>query len=210
MFRNIIWDVDGTLFDTYPLIAAAFRAAINALGKDAPLDWIESLSQKSFGFCTDMLANKYNLSPEILRGNFDRHYAQILPENNPPITGVITICNYILTINGKNVIVTHRSSKGTEALLAAHQMKAYFSGWLGSDDGYPRKPDPAVFEATLKQHNLKKEETITVGDRDIDILAGQAAGVFSCYFGDPPPEINPDLVIQNFAELYQFLVNCNR
>jgi phosphoglycolate phosphatase-like HAD superfamily hydrolase len=28
MFRNIIWDVDGTLFDTYPAIARAFKAAL--------------------------------------------------------------------------------------------------------------------------------------------------------------------------------------
>jgi phosphoglycolate phosphatase-like HAD superfamily hydrolase len=38
MFRNIIWDVDGTLFDTYPAIAKAFQVALNDLGKDASLD----------------------------------------------------------------------------------------------------------------------------------------------------------------------------
>jgi phosphoglycolate phosphatase-like HAD superfamily hydrolase len=34
MFRNIIWDVDGTLFDTYPAIARAFQTALNDLGSD--------------------------------------------------------------------------------------------------------------------------------------------------------------------------------
>ena len=47
MFRNIIWDVDGTLFDTYPAIAKAFRAALNDAGKDAALDWIEELAKIS-------------------------------------------------------------------------------------------------------------------------------------------------------------------
>jgi phosphoglycolate phosphatase-like HAD superfamily hydrolase len=30
-FSNVIWDVDGTLFDTYPAIARAFKAALNEL-----------------------------------------------------------------------------------------------------------------------------------------------------------------------------------
>ena len=38
MFRNIIWDVDGTLFDTYPAIAQAIKAALHELGKDASLN----------------------------------------------------------------------------------------------------------------------------------------------------------------------------
>ncbi|MGE5598647.1 MAG: HAD hydrolase-like protein, partial [Bacteroidota bacterium] len=32
MLRNIIWDVDGTLFDTYPPIAKAFQEALDELG----------------------------------------------------------------------------------------------------------------------------------------------------------------------------------
>ncbi len=32
MIRNIIWDADGTLFDTYPAIASAFQAAMADLG----------------------------------------------------------------------------------------------------------------------------------------------------------------------------------
>jgi phosphoglycolate phosphatase-like HAD superfamily hydrolase len=56
MIRNIIWDVDGTLFDTYPAIAQAFKAALNDLGADASLDWIEGLARKSLGRCASTLA----------------------------------------------------------------------------------------------------------------------------------------------------------
>jgi len=37
MFRNIIWDVDGTLFDTYPSMAKAFQAALSDLGEAVSL-----------------------------------------------------------------------------------------------------------------------------------------------------------------------------
>ncbi len=94
-------------------------------------------------------------------------------------------------------------------MLAANNMTAYFVGWLTRDDGYPRKPDPAVFEAILETHHLKREETITVGDREIDILAGRAAGVATCFFGLEPKAIDADLIISDFRDLYQFLVSEN-
>jgi phosphoglycolate phosphatase-like HAD superfamily hydrolase len=209
MIRNIIWDVDGTLFDTYPLIAQAFRLAINDLGADAPLDWIESLARISFRFCATALAEKCHHESDLILKHFKDHYARIPALDSPPFPGVAALCQMIVLQGGKNVIVTHRSRKGTEELLAAHHMAASFSDLIGSDAGYPRKPDPAAFKAILRHNDLDKNETITVGDRDIDIQAGQAAGVFSCLFGQPSREIKPDLVVHDFAELHQFIVNCN-
>jgi phosphoglycolate phosphatase-like HAD superfamily hydrolase len=120
---------------------------------------------------------------------------------------VIAVCEHICTIGGKNVIVTHRGRTGTNELLTAHNMTHYFAGCLARDDGYPRKPDPAAFESSLKLHNLPRQETMTVGDRDIDILAGRAAGIFTCLFGPDADGVNPDLRIDSFEELYRFLTS---
>jgi phosphoglycolate phosphatase-like HAD superfamily hydrolase len=88
-------------------------------------------------------------------------------------------------------------------------MAGYFVGCLTRDDGYPRKPDPAIFEAALEMYHLKRVETLTIGDRDIDILAGQAAGIWSCFYGAIPDGVNADLVISDFDELYWHLVKHN-
>jgi phosphoglycolate phosphatase-like HAD superfamily hydrolase len=57
MIQNIIWDVDGTLFDTYPPIARAFKSAIKHLGGvgDASIDWIEELSKISLSHCVSKI-----------------------------------------------------------------------------------------------------------------------------------------------------------
>ena len=128
------------------------------------------------------------------------------PEEQPPFSGVIAICDYICTKGGKNVIVTHRGRQGTADLLAAHHMSGYFAGCLTRDDGYPKKPDPAAFEAILKAHNLEREQTIAVGDRDIDVLAGQAAGLITCLFGSETEGAVADLTGSSFDELYRYLV----
>jgi phosphoglycolate phosphatase-like HAD superfamily hydrolase len=205
MFQNIIWDVDGTLFDTYPAIAKAFRAALRDFGKDASLDWIEGLAKKSLGYCATTLAAQYQLNEEDVATAFGDHYDRTQPEEQPPFPGVRALCEYICSIKGKNVIVTHRGQAGTAELLAANNMSCYFTGCLARDDGYPKKPDPAAFEAILRLHDLKREETIAVGDRDIDILAGQAAGLFTCLFSSETAGIVADLTISSFDELYSYL-----
>ena len=207
MFQNIIWDVDGTLFDTYPAIAKAFRAALNDWGQDASLDWIETLAKKSLGYCVSTLADKYHLSEKDIDQAFGEHYDHTKPEEQPLFPGVKAVCDYICSIGGKNVIVTHRGQESTEELLAANNMIQYFAGFLTRDDGYPKKPQPAAFEAILQKHNLQSKETLTVGDRDIDVLAGQAAGIFTCLFGSESESVEADLTISNFDELRHYLVS---
>lgn len=210
MLQNIIWDVDGTLFDTYPSIAKAFKAALDDLGESVALYEIERLARKSLSYCITALAGQYHLHKDDIEQKFVAYYDLITPEDQPPFPGVMALCEYICAIGGKNVIITHRGQEGTAELLAVHHMAPYFTGCLTRDDGYPRKPDPAAFTAVLKQYCLKSKETIAVGDRDIDVLAGQAAGVSTCFFGSASEGIPADLVISNFDELYQYIVITNK
>ncbi len=205
MFRNIIWDVDGTLFDTYPAIARAFQAALRDLGHDAPVDWLQGLAEVSMDHCFGALVGTYHVDPQELERHVGEHYGQIRPEDQPPFPGVVELCRHICSIGGKNVIVTHRTGAGAFELLAAHGMSDYFAGAIGREDDYPRKPDPAAFVATLERHGLSPAETLAVGDRDIDTQAARAAGLFTCLF-DPDAGLEAaDLVIGNFGELAKFL-----
>jgi phosphoglycolate phosphatase-like HAD superfamily hydrolase len=206
MFRNIIWDVDGTLFDTYPAIARAIKSALNDLGKDAPIAWITEVARQSLSQCDTVLADKYHLDKGALECAIEKHFDRITFEENPPFPGVAKLCQYICSIDGKNVIVTHRGRKGTQGLLTTHKLDEYFAGYITRDDGYPRKPAPAAFEAALAIYHLEREETLTVGDRDIDIQAGQAAGLFSCFYRSTADCVEADLVIGSFGELYEYLV----
>ena len=105
------------------------------------------------------------------------------------------------------MIVTHRGHEGTTELLVANKMDHFFAGCIARDDGYPKKPNPAAFEAILKTHNLPREQTMTVGDREVDILAGQAAGIFTCGFRLYTHERIADLSISTFEELYDYLTS---
>lgn len=205
MIRNIVWDFDGTLFDTYPAITKAFQAALNQNGFTAPLDWIESLAKQSLGYCAATLADHFHIDPDSFGQAFHTHYASVLPEDQPPFPGVIEILLAVCTKGGKNLIVTHRGKESMLVLLDAYKMTEYFEGFITHNDGYPKKPDPAAFQALLEKYNLRVTETLAVGDRDIDVLAGSAAGLVTCLFGHPQDDCSADIHIRSFDELSEYL-----
>jgi HAD superfamily hydrolase (TIGR01509 family) len=204
VIRYLIWDMDGTLFDTYPAIAGALGAALGDLGASASLDWIEGLAKKSLSHCASTLISKFNVNSEELQERFGQYYGSITPQEQPPFPGVIDVCEYMRSSGGTNVIVTHRGRESTNRFLTAHNMAHYFADMITGDDNYPRKPDPASFEAMIEKHNFRREETLAIGDRDIDILAGQAAGVRTCFLG-AEPQVSADYIITDFATLHRIM-----
>ena len=205
MFRNIIWDVDGTLFDTYPAMTRAFQAALGDFGKTTKTSCIERRIKVSIERCTAAMAARFLLDENTLAQAFEAHYKMIKAEDQLPFPGVKAVCEAIQARGGKNVIVTHRGKTSTEALLAAHSMGGFFAGCLTGNDGYPRKPDPAAFNAALQLFNLNPAETLTVGDRDIDIQAGSSAGLLTCRFNPHNEDVVADLTVMDYEELMRFL-----
>jgi phosphoglycolate phosphatase-like HAD superfamily hydrolase len=205
--RNIIWDVDGTLFDTYPAISRAFRAALHEFGEDASLERITALARDSLGHCTTTLVEEYRLDEARFEAAVDRHYESTKPEDQPPFPGAKEVCEHICQVGGQNVIVTHRGPQGTAELLSASGLSGLFSGCITRADAYPRKPDPASFNAIIERHGLTRAATMSIGDRDIDVLAGKAAGIVTCFFGQATAGVDADLAITDFGELADLLTS---
>jgi HAD superfamily hydrolase (TIGR01549 family) len=199
--RNLIWDVDGTLFDTYPAIARAFRAALRDFGHDTSLERIVALARESLALCTTTLAEERDLDQARFEEAVARQYETTRAADQPLFPGAKAICERICEGGGQNVIVTHRGPRGTAELLAANGLSGLFSGFVTRADAYPRKPDPASFNAVIERHGLIRAETMSIGDRDIDVLAGRAAGVVTCFFGRTNAGVDADLVITEFGEL---------
>ncbi len=200
MIRNLIWDVDGTLFDTYPAINGAFRSALHDLGADASLESISLLTLVSLDHCASVLAETFDLPVETVERGFRDRYAERALSDSPPFPGVVDVCRYIGSIGGTNVIVTHRRRSSTEALLAANGMEHLFAGLLSAAEGYPRKPDPAMFEAAIDAFELDRAATMAIGDRALDVEAARAAGVRSCLFS-PDGDGEADLLVNAFSQL---------
>jgi len=207
MIRSLIWDAGGTLFNTYPAAVMAFRRALHERGLSVPQTRILELCKHSLRHCTTTLARDFELDRSVLYTSFKEYYAQIPLSAQYPFPGVVDVCALVCEHGGDNFVVTHRCRASLMALMAEYQMAHYFSDFITSDDGYPRKPDPASIQALLQRHALVLDATLAIGDRDIDIRAAMRAGVHTCFFGEVPSNVQPDLTITDFQDLKRMLLD---
>ncbi len=209
MIRNLIWDFDGTLFDTYPAFAQAFISALAGYGHSVNETDVLHLARIGLGYCTTELATRYHLSQEDVGQAFQAHYSQIKLEKQVLMPGALDVCKFIAWNGGVNVIVTHRGRKSTLALLRAHVVRDLFQDLITADDGFPKKPDPAGMETIIKRNGLVKDFSLVVGDRELDIEAGIAAGVRTCVLGENKQNIVADYHVSNLLELYEIVLTEN-
>lgn len=205
MIWYLIWDAGGTLFDTYPAVVEACQAVLGGFGKEASSDWVMALCKQTTSYGIYTLAKTFSLDEETFQQHFKQSYADIGAQYQPPFPGVEAVCRYVCEMGGQNFIVTHRSRDSLEALLTAHSMAQYFTDFITQEDAYPRKPDPAAIEALLVRYALDRDQCLLVGDRDLDIVAGQRAGIHTCFFGSEPHATQPDLEITDYTVLLRWL-----
>jgi phosphoglycolate phosphatase-like HAD superfamily hydrolase len=207
-FSTLLWDMDGTLFDTYPAIRQAIIDIFATHG--VTLDPIEvaRLLASTFDDCVTILSARHHLDADVIRTQYHAHPGPFNPGEQPPFPGVVDLCQRVIAAGGANLIFTHRGRKSLDDFLALYAMNALFADTLTADEGFPRKPDPTAFLAILARNGIAAKDTLAIGDRDLDIQAGNAAGMQTCFFspptfpgGAPLPEATPDYTIATYAEL---------
>lgn len=210
MIRNILWDFDGTLVDTYPAMTYALSQTLRSIGISMEFNLIDGLVRRSLSGCIETIHQRYGASAEDLRAGFRSHYSAIPPAKQPLFPGVVEVCKAVLKAGGVNVIVTQRSTESTMQILGAHSVAHLFAGVISSQDGFPPKPDPGMVREAIRRHRLIPSQTLLVGDRELDIQAGVAAGVATCLFGDAKTDEALDYHIHNYAELSEILAREER
>ena len=210
MIRNILWDVDGVLFDTHPAITYALSRSLNGMGLTVAMNEIDGLVQKSLDVCIATLSRRFRLDPDLLRLRFAESYLAVPPANQPPFPGVRETCRLIQERGGRNVIVTHRRVESVQQLLKAHALEKMFTGIYSAGQGDPDNTGTVMLEAAIQHFALKRMETLAVGCRAVDIQAGRAAGVHTCLFGDIQISVPADLQILCYSQLFAWLAEQNQ
>jgi phosphoglycolate phosphatase-like HAD superfamily hydrolase len=206
VFRNLIWDFDGTLFDTYPAIVDSLRSAVTDLAGATPAyEEVRDLALVSVDVCVATMSTTYDIPLDDLEAVFDQRYRNVTAEDQPPFDGVAEVCELVCAGGGLNLIVTHRRRSGMERLLSAHALSGLFTDAVTHEDGYPHKPDPASFLMLMERHGLESGHTLGVGDREIDVLAAHAAGLRAALFAPTPGNISADFMLSDFGTLSRMI-----
>src|ERR1051326_6380284 len=106
----------------------------------------------------------------------------------------------------KMAVLSNKPVGPSRAIVEALGLGEYFFQVYGGNSFHTKKPDPAGVEALLEEAGAKPEETIIVGDSDVDVLTGRNAGIYSVgvTYGLAPHTLEdapPDVLIDKPQEL---------
>jgi phosphoglycolate phosphatase-like HAD superfamily hydrolase len=205
MIKHLVWDLDGTLFDTYPIFTAAFLEALADFSCYPNPEVVLKLSRVGLSHCATVLGKAYQLSPSALEQGFNQHYSEIPFDNQPLQPGGYALCVYIVSIGGKNVVVTHRQRQSTIGLLKAHGLEMLIADSITGDDGFPKKPNPTAIKIIVARNDIPPWEGLAIGDRAFDIAAGRAAGLRTCLFREVDTRAQPTYRVNHLNEIMEIV-----
>lgn len=201
MLNTLIWDLDGTLFDTYPAVAKGFQAALAAAGHSVTLDDAYRRAKVSFSQAARSFATEFGLDSGALMTEFWQQYSRIPVADQPPFAGVVAILEQLVAAGGRNFIVTHRGRASTAEFLATFQLDHLFTDFTAGDDGFARKPDPDAYLALIERNAIVPANSLAIGDRRIDAQGARAAGLPTALFGNDFSADDADMLFDEYGEL---------
>lgn len=205
MYKHIIWDFDGTLFDTYPVMGIAFQKTLEESGIVEPLDKILRHMKLSISDTLKYYEKLYHIDNEWIEQYRTKRKA-MEADLCKPYQGIEDICRWISTSGRNNYIFTHRGGTSMK-YLKAHGLYDYFTECITSQNNFERKPSPEAVHYLIGKYDMIHKEAIMIGDRELDILSGKNAGIDACFFDEVGGRTCDvaDYTIHGFEELYKIL-----
>ena len=179
-----IWDMDGTLVDSYPAIVPAAQESLAALGLyyDSEMLYREFI-HTSVGDALEKIATEHNYNPLQLKAEFNRL-------NDSYIASIAAMPHAAETLAALqqtghlNFVYTHRGAS-CMTILEQTGLAPYFTEVVTAVNGFPRKPEPDGILYLIEKHRLDKSRCFYVGDRSLDVEAAINAGISSILYLDP-------------------------
>jgi phosphoglycolate phosphatase len=188
-YKVIVFDYDGTLFDTRPAIFHCIQRAFAKCRRPIPaLEAVAGTVRTGLPLQETFFVLDKNLRAERTALNeIIKTYRQIyLDESTPlskPFAGVRDTLRDIHAIGAKCVVVSNKGIAAIRQSLDQNRLSSFVDVVFGDEPGLPKKPDPAILlDHILPRYaQLQREQTVGVGDTEIDILLARRTGIPCCW-----------------------------
>jgi AHBA synthesis associated protein len=209
MLKAVIFDLDGVLIDSEPLMRFAFAASYRQVVGEGPLPietYLEHMGE-SFPQIMDHLGLPHELWEPYCE-LCERHVDQItlFPKTRNLLTWAQS------TLKLRLAILTGKDQARTSHILEHFDLAHFFSVVIAADQLNRAKPDPEGILRILQLLDCPADQAVMVGDAVSDILCAKQAGVRSIavLWGIKPERLlqlsQPDYVAQDWAGLDEILL----
>jgi len=210
-FELLVFDWDGTLFDSTGAIVRALQASCRDVGLPEPSDERAShviglgLSEALRHAAPDLTEDCLPLLIERYRHHYLSFDQDIqLFAGAAELIEELHACGFLLAV------ATGKSRRGLDRAFSSSGLGRFFSASRCADECFS-KPHPQMLEELMDEFCVAKEKTLMIGDTTHDMQMAANAGVagLAVSYGAHPAEtlhdLNPLACLQDVAELGRWL-----
>jgi phosphoglycolate phosphatase len=207
--RLLVFDLDGTLIDSGDDLCASVNAMLRHFGRP-------ELSQKviasHIGDGAARLVGRSLGEPddpaflEAALNYFLDYYREHKLDHTYVYPGVFPALDSLRAESGRTMaVLTNKPIGPSEAICEALGLSPYFFQIYGGNSFLTKKPDPEGLVQLMREAGVRPEETVMIGDSDVDIRTARNAGAWSigCSYGLSPQTLEafpPDCLVDSPEE----------
>ncbi len=210
-FPVVLFDLDGTLIDSGPMIVASMKhAAKSVLGRDIPEE-VLSAAVGGPGLTAQMQALAPDRVDDLVAAY--REHNVPLHDELEAFWEVVEVLPRLQAEGRRLGIVTAKRRETVQlAFDRLPELEENFAVVITSDDTERHKPDPAPILAAVERLGVAPADAAYVGDSPFDVRAAKAAGVFAIavawggiHGDDVLQREEPDAFVRHAEELLALL-----
>lgn len=197
--KAFIWDLDGTLLDSYGVIVSSLRRTLEELG--VPMEEEEIRRRATEGSVSDVVGYAAARTGRSFQ-EIKSRYSEISGGRYLEITAMPharEVLEETAALGAAHFVYTHRGST-TAPVLENLGLGRFFKDVVSSLNGFPRKPAPDGLLYLLEKHRLERDRVYYVGDRTLDVDCAKSAGVKSVLYS-PSGAGRADYVVRDLLEV---------
>ena len=176
-----IWDLDGTLLDSYEAILSGIEETFAQFSIPYDKEQVrEFILKYSVQDLLVQVAEERKLDVEVL----NQVRAQSLAEKNAQVVlmpGAREVLDWTDQVGIRNLVYTHKGDNAF-TILRDLGLESYFTEILTSQSSFARKPSPEAATYLIDKYQLNPDNTYYIGDRTLDVEFAQNSGIQSINF----------------------------
>jgi phosphoglycolate phosphatase len=178
--KLLVFDLDGTLVESGPGIAASVRRAMLAIGHamdpDADLSWaVGPPLADVFARLLIPLGRSGQVDAAMALYRDEYHRAAVF--ESPLFAGILDALAAFRADGWALFVATSKPQEVARRILAHHRLDSAFRGIYGAIDDRALAHKPELLAHILRREALDARRTVMIGDRSFDIAGAHANGV---------------------------------
>lgn len=200
-YRQIVFDIDGTLLDTeYAVLHSLQDTIMHYTGKTIPTE------ELTFALGITGEDALYRLGMKDISGALDLWVGKLrgYEDTVTVFDGIAELLEKLAAMHLGMGIVTSKTKEEFEREFAAFGIRHYFTTVICADDTAKHKPDPDPLLKYRELSGADKEQLLYIGDSKYDSMCAQSAGIdFAlAQWGSRGREIQADYYLKRPMDLF--------